>query len=216
MQVNEIFRSLDGEINGFHGVGQPSMFVRLQGCNLDCPWCDTARALDPKGGSKMDVREVFDKVRPHRKVTITGGEPLLQMTEVVTLVELLAEEGIQVTIETNGTIPLAREFDAAGELLRFVVDYKPQSRDAHAQMKCDYMNLRPCDVVKFLVRDMQDVRYAKEVGKNFKARKVLSPVLRTPVTGVKWSKFLAKEMARDPELYDWQLNFQLHKVLGIR
>lgn len=37
-KINEIFYSLQGE--GFH-TGTPAVFIRLSGCNLKCPFCDT-------------------------------------------------------------------------------------------------------------------------------------------------------------------------------
>ena len=39
--VNEIFWSLQGE-GAF--TGTPSVFFRLQGCSVGCPWCDTGYA----------------------------------------------------------------------------------------------------------------------------------------------------------------------------
>ena len=43
MKVIEIFTSLQGE-----GVlmGTPTTFVRFEGCNLDCQWCDTKYARE--------------------------------------------------------------------------------------------------------------------------------------------------------------------------
>ena len=49
LMVQAIFRSLDGEENGYAGAGQPSVFIRLRGCNLRCAYCDTAYAQDELG-----------------------------------------------------------------------------------------------------------------------------------------------------------------------
>ena len=40
--VNEVFVSLQGE---GHFTGTPAIFVRLQGCDVHCPWCDTGYAM---------------------------------------------------------------------------------------------------------------------------------------------------------------------------
>ena len=50
MRVSEIFYGLQGE--GIH-TGIPTVFVRMQGCNLRCAYpCDTPYALDPFGGGE--------------------------------------------------------------------------------------------------------------------------------------------------------------------
>lgn len=38
LSINEMFETIQGE--GAH-TGIPSIFVRLQGCPVGCPWCDT-------------------------------------------------------------------------------------------------------------------------------------------------------------------------------
>ena len=104
MRVNEIFYSLQGE--GYHS-GEAAVFVRLSGCNLRCPFCDTQH----ESGTEMDEADIVESVRqwPVRLVVITGGEPSLQLT--ATLVDALHAEGKYVAVETNGTHPLPENVD---------------------------------------------------------------------------------------------------------
>lgn len=107
MRVNEIFFSLQGE--GFH-TGTPAVFVRLAGCNLKCPFCDT----DYAAYKEMTEEEIVDEVLAVSDnnpafVVITGGEPSLQLTD--SLVDRLHDEGCYVAVETNGTKPLPENVD---------------------------------------------------------------------------------------------------------
>jgi len=97
--IVEIFHSVQGE--GFH-AGIPHVFVRFGNCNLRCEWCDTdfltydERALD----SIVDEVLSYDCDR----VIFTGGEPAMQ--DLATIGSILKENGINLSIETNGTIPV--------------------------------------------------------------------------------------------------------------
>ncbi len=95
-------------------AGVPSLFVRLQGCNLRCRWvmgdgrvsvCDTSHAWSG-GGCEVEVGEVYDVLRRNmggmRHVVITGGEPLMQSEAVGELIVLLRGVGIHSTVESNG------------------------------------------------------------------------------------------------------------------
>lgn len=102
LHLHHVFPTIQGE-GPF--AGWPSVFVRLFGCNLQCPACDT------------DYTSRDDLVRPELVlglvnkageqwsdplVVITGGEPFRQ--NIVPLIELLLSHGYKVQIETNGTL----------------------------------------------------------------------------------------------------------------
>jgi len=113
MKVTEIFESIQGE--GPY-IGHRAIFVRLFGCNLDCPWCDTKYSR-VEGGIyyEQTVQQITDIVcrSPSiRHVVVTGGEPTVQMSELLELTMRLREVGKFVTLETNGTNPVdPAEFD---------------------------------------------------------------------------------------------------------
>jgi len=101
LDVHSIFHTIQGE-----GplTGHPAIFVRLAGCNLQCPLCDTdytstRRRMSPEA----IVREVAALHPGPRLVVITGGEPFRQPVGLLTT--LLGDHGFQVQIETNGTLP---------------------------------------------------------------------------------------------------------------
>ena len=104
MKVSEIFYSLQGE--GFN-TGKAAVFVRLAGCNLQCPFCDTYHPAF----SEMSEDQIADSVPqfPATLVIITGGEPALQLTS--SLIDRLHAIGKTVAVETNGTLPLPQNVD---------------------------------------------------------------------------------------------------------
>lgn len=99
--VHSIFGTIQGE-----GIfaGEPCVFIRLGGCNLQCPACDTEYT---NGAESMTVDTILGRVFKHRPpktdlVVITGGEPMRQ--RIGLLIAALNEAGLRVQIETNGTL----------------------------------------------------------------------------------------------------------------
>lgn len=92
-------------------AGRPAVFVRLAGCNLQCPWCDTDYTTDRKRWGEKDLSEKIindtlpdDKPSQYRKnlIVFTGGEPFRQNLEP--LVSTLLWAKCEVQVETNGTM----------------------------------------------------------------------------------------------------------------
>lgn len=107
-------------------VGYRQIFVRFQGCNLACRYCDSparrlsgepARIEGPDGRSEIVPNPIspgelarlilrLASPRPH-SVSLTGGEPLLDPEYLLNLLPLLKVAGLAVYLETNGTRPEA-------------------------------------------------------------------------------------------------------------
>lgn len=95
--VRDVFSTIQGE---GPDIGTPAAFIRLAGCNLQCPWCDTdytsTRAF-------RVVSDLVDQVKHESNfVVITGGEPFRQ--NIFPLVRSLVAAGLRVQVETNGTM----------------------------------------------------------------------------------------------------------------
>ena len=107
-RVTEIFRSLQGE--GYH-AGMPAVFVRLAGCNLRCPFCDTDFSVRMTLTAEQMVSRCTDLLAGDQPglLILTGGEPSLQADK--TLIDSLHQAGFTICMETNGTHPLTEGID---------------------------------------------------------------------------------------------------------
>jgi 7-carboxy-7-deazaguanine synthase len=120
--VNEVFDSLQGE--GAH-TGRPCTFLRLQGCPVGCPWCDTkytwsnglpaswdnivaktAKTPDERCAT-LFVDELVRHMRERapRHVVISGGEPAIY--DLLPLTDGLLHAGKTCQVETSGTHKLS-------------------------------------------------------------------------------------------------------------
>jgi 7-carboxy-7-deazaguanine synthase len=111
-KVNEQFDSVQGE--GLL-VGTMSTFIRLQGCSVGCPWCDSGPLADEiegkrrtngltantwgAGGEWKTIEEISSGIH-HGHVIITGGEPTIWNLDPI--IEAAKQLNCTVQLETSG------------------------------------------------------------------------------------------------------------------
>ncbi len=218
MKVVEIFDSIDGE--GIR-TGRPATFIRLAGCNLRCSYCDTAYALfgedEPCEYTEMTVGEIINKVNPnYRRVTLTGGEPLIA-PDAAKLVTRLIENGVEVNIETNGAVDIVGFLKKVpdSKKLFFTIDYKlPSSGMTDKMIWRNFENLRPRDVIKFVVGSDEDVREMKSVTERLvSVYKSMPHVFIGAVYGAFDVRKLVNIILTEPVFKDARFQVQLHKMI---
>lgn len=122
-KINEIFETIQGE--GSY-TGQPSIFIRLQGCPVGCAWCDTkhtweielndkvtqevvlTKSQDTPQWAELTAEEILTLVKAKgykaRHIVITGGEPC--MVDLSPLCHVFEELGYSSQVETSGTFEI--------------------------------------------------------------------------------------------------------------
>jgi len=168
LRVNEIFYSLQGE-GAF--VGMPTVFLRLQGCNLRCNWCDTAYAQEYTEGILMSTHSILIEIHNvsknttllgGRHVCITGGEPLTQEEELASLILELPKYDFFTSIETNGSLPVPKWFNS---IYSWVADVKCPSSGVEVDplVAEQWLGLREQDQVKFVVETEEDLKFVESI-----------------------------------------------------
>lgn len=186
IRVSEIFGpTIQGE-----GVliGQPTVFVRTGGCDYRCTWCDTLHAVDSKYRDEwvpMSAEEIFVKIEKLSggeplMISLSGGNPAIQ--PLGPLIDLGKSKNYRFALETQGSI--AQDWFADLDVL--TLSPKPPS----SGMKTDWQALDAClaatqgkpqTVLKFVVFDEEDYKYAKDAAARYPALPVyLQPGNHTP------------------------------------
>ena len=203
LKVSEIFASVQGE--GLR-QGEPTIFVRLIGCNLRCNFCDTKYAWE--GGDDISVQQVIEQVKQQHKefpanwVCITGGEPLLQ--DIRELAQKLKDKDLKIQIETNGTRFQKLPVDW------YSVSPKPDNYFVHPEL------IRITREVKLVVTEELDFDVVRKIRQKFP---LATPILLQPESNK--DKFRQKGIkllknAAEDGLKNLRLSLQLHKIYGLQ
>ncbi|MGZ7046172.1 MAG: 7-carboxy-7-deazaguanine synthase QueE [Candidatus Aminicenantales bacterium] len=203
LKTFEVFASVQGE--GLR-QGEPTIFVRLAGCNLRCAFCDTKRAWER--GRVQTAGQVAEEVRrlwrgfPARWVCLTGGEPLAQ--DIEPLIRELRKDGLSIQVETNGT------FDPRPTADWYTVSPKPPAYAfRHGFMK----KAREVKLVATRELTSEAVRAVR------RAFPPATPVILQPQSNAAWSRRKAIKLlegALREGLENIRISVQLHKVFNLK
>jgi len=243
-QVVEIMSSIQGE--GLT-VGLRQIFLRFLGCNLRCRYCDTPNSLDGQQGlcqvEKTPGRRDFSYLpnplneeqilgiikdlevnRRHHSLSLTGGEPLLQVDFLEGFLPQLKEKGLPVYLETNGTL-MENLVRIIGQLDYIGMDIKlPSSLDGEScwNEHADFLEIAQQKevFVKIILTAqtkeeeiLQSLKLIQEIKRSI-------PLVFQPVSP--WGGLEAPEPWRVIELQDLALEYldqvrvipQTHKMMG--
>ena len=218
VRIASIFQSFNGEVTALH-QGSLCTFIRLAGCNLRCKYCDTKYSqecnADTMHLTRMDLaRKVFELPQRTARVTITGGEPLLQMDALEPVVDIFNILKIPVSVETNGTYIIPTKWFVHS----WVVDCKlPGSGinpDLALRHYSDWVaNLRDCDVIKFVVTNREDFEMAHELAKDLDRDRCRAAVAFSAASASIPDHVQLLNWMKEANLTHAILNVQLHKIL---
>lgn len=214
----DIFSSLQGE---GANAGTPATFIRLAGCNLACPWCDT----DVNEKFKMSLDEIIARVAHYHNalVVVTGGEPSINPA-LAQLVKALHDCNKRVALETNGirAPACADDFD--------YIAVSPKSE--YESRYIDTVMLRKADEVRIVATGEEIAPFCRKMRELISARRYyISPLEKDGHIHYRRAVNLLLRLNRNRlsgmaaaapsasmhSLYPpWSLSIQLHKVLGIK
>ena len=165
--IIEKFLSIDGE---GPTEGELATFIRFQGCNLRCSWCDTTYSFEKEGIKEvLSAKEIYKYIKKNNaiNVTLTGGEPLIQegIDELLGLLD--KDENLKFHIETNVSVDI-EPFKKKYKNIVYILDYKlPSSKMTNKMNKNNLKIVENKDEYKFDIGNMEDLKVANGIIKEY-------------------------------------------------
>jgi len=218
-KINELFETIQGE-GSF--TGQPSIFIRLQGCPVACSWCDTkhtweielsdkvtkkimlAKLQETSQWAAMTVAQILALVKEKgfqaKHIVITGGEPC--MVDLTPLCEAFEELDYTTQVETSGTFEVH-----ASDKCWITVSPKINMRGGYPILNSAMLR---ANEIKHPVATEQHVNDLKALLSEHNIES--TPIYLQPIS----QKARATELAIETCIANnWRLSVQVHKYLGI-
>lgn len=193
--IVETFHSVQGE--GLW-TGVNAFFIRLAGCDVGCPWCDTKISWSTKPHGSVAIGDIVQQVQTAQPfmVVITGGEPL--MHDLVPLTQALQQAGQRIHLETSGAHPLSGQFDWISLSPK---RFKPPQPHIYGH----------ASELKVVIANQEDLEWAETQAKQVPEStvKLLQP---------EWTSDQSQQLVFDyvKQHSTWRISLQTHKFLGVR
>lgn len=218
-KINEIFETIQGE-GSF--TGQPSIFIRLQGCPVGCSWCDTKHTWDIELSDEVTKETLLAKSQETsqwatftasdlysliiergykaKHIVITGGEPC--MVDLTPLCSTFDNKGYSTQVETSGTFDIL-----VSEVCWVTVSPKINMRGGYAILESA---MKRANEIKHPIATEQHVDDLKALLAEYAIED--TPVYLQPIS----QKSRATELAIETCIANnWRLSVQVHKYIGI-
>lgn len=193
--IVETFHSVQGE---GYWVGVSAFFIRLGGCDVHCPWCDTKQSWNPLHHPRKSTQELAAAAKAVNPaiVIITGGEPL--MHDLNPLTAAIKSAGMQVHLETSGAHPFSGDFDW--------VTFSPK------QYKAPHSSIyNHTSELKVVVTNKFDLKSAEQ-------QAALVPSQALYYLQPEWNSPQSKDLIFNYILQHpgWRISLQTHKLLEVQ
>ena len=218
-KINELFETIQGE-GSF--TGQPSIFIRLQGCPVACSWCDTkhtweiepddqviaktmlSKSEENSQWSELSIEEISQLLNDNgyqaKHIVITGGEPC--MVDLAPLCTHLEQLGYSCQVETSGTFEVK-----VSNNCWVTVSPKINMRGGYEILASAMIR---ADEIKHPVATEQHIDDLKAL---LTAHNINNtPVYLQPISQKKRATELAIQTCIEN---NWRLSVQVHKYIGI-
>ena len=218
-KINELFETIQGE-GSF--TGQPSIFIRLQGCPVACSWCDTkhtwqvelsdevtrevmlAKSQETPQWANFSVEQILALITERgykaKHIVITGGEPC--MVDLTHLCHAFDELGYSTQVETSGTFEIK-----VSDKCWVTVSPKVNMRGGYPILNSAMMR---ADEIKHPIATEQHIDDLKVLLAEHAITN--TPIYLQPIS----QKARATQLAIETCIANnWRLSVQVHKYLGI-
>ena len=218
-KINELFETIQGE--GSY-TGQPSIFIRLQGCPVACSWCDTkhtwevslsdeitreallAKSQETPQWANFSIDQILTLVKERgynaNHIVITGGEPA--MVDLKPLCNAFEAQGYSTQVETSGTFEIN-----VSEKCWVTVSPKVNMRGGYSIL---HSAMKRANEIKHPVATTQHVDDLKALLSEHNIEN--TPIYLQPIS----QKTRATELAIETCIANnWRLSVQVHKYIGI-
>lgn len=216
LEVHSIFSTIQGE-GPF--CGRPAVFVRLAGCNLQCPGCDTEYTDNRQ---RMRYEAILFSIKHRLAVTdsnanlivISGGEPFRQ--NIAPFCDFLIENDFDVQIETNGSMQIPMELSQLVTVVCSPKTAKLHPSALHRANAFKYVmkagNMREEDGLPLQALDHRATPYIARPHKSFRGKIYLQPMDEQDVfkNFKNTQAVLASAMK-----HNYTVQLQIHKLLNV-
>ena len=216
LDVHSIFSTIQGE-GPF--CGRPAVFVRLAGCNLQCPGCDTEYT---EGRTRMSYSSIYGDIIARlmhtnsnaNLIVISGGEPFRQ--NIAPFVDYLIEHDFDVQIETNGSMQIPLELSQLATVVCSPKTAKLHPSALHRANAFKYVmkagNVREEDGLPLQALDHRATPYIARPHKSFRGKIYLQPMDEQDAG---YNANNVQAVLESALKFNYTVQLQIHKLLNV-